>query len=494
VNLYQLGRDVPVFPIAKPLRKETMPEDLRTHISKLEEHGELKRVKVQVDWELELSHVTVVNERNEGPALLFEDIKACPDTSILMSALANPRRMALTLGKPVDTSICQLAQEWAEMTFKELTRAEEVKDGPAMENVIEGGDVDLNIFPAPRFFPLDGGRYIGTTVSIVTRDPESGKINVGTQRMQLLDEKSIGIQFMPGKTGDKILGKYRKQKKKMPATVFIGCDPLIFLAGSAMIGGATVYDSVGCIRGEPVEILTSDLTGLPFPSNAEFVMEGEVDPENFRAEGPFGEYTGYYTEELRREIKKPWVSVKRIMHRNNPILMATSTGRPVTDIHIIISFMRTATLWTELKRMMMPVKSVYMLPSSCGRFWAIVSITPRHAGDAQQVAAAVVASHTAGYGTKGIIIVDDDIEADNINDVLWALSVRYHPFRDTELIKRGRATTVDPSLTWDERLITSRIVMDATVPYEWEEKPVEIKLDEKMLEKVRQRWKEYGID
>lgn len=471
-----------------------MSEDLRTFIATLEENSELKRVGTQVDWDLELSHVTAVNERKGGPALLFENIKDCPDTSILMSAVANPRRMAAAVGKPMDYSICQLAKEWAEMDVKEVIKAEEVKDGPAMENVIDQKDVDLNRFPAPKFFPLDGGRYIGTTVSIVSRDPETGKMNVGTQRMQILDEKSTGVMFLPGKTGDKILGKYRKLKKKMPVTVFIGCDPLIFLAGSAMIGGATVYDSVGSIRGEPTPVIVSDLTGLPFPANAELVLEGEIDPNELRPEGPFGEYHGYYTEELRREIKKPCIRVNRILHRNDPILWATTLGRSVTDIHMILAFMRTATLWTELKRMMMPVKSVYMMPEACGRFWAIVSIKAKHAGHAQQVASAVFASHTAGYGTKGVIIVDDDIEADDLTGVFWALSTRYHPYRDTEIIKRGRSTTIDPSLTWEERHITSRIIMDATVPYEWEEKPVETKLDEKTLEKVKQRWKEYGLD
>lgn len=471
-----------------------MSGDLRTFIGKLEENNELRKIMAQVEWDLEISHVSSVNERRKGPALLFENVKDCEDTSILMSALATPRRMAVALGKPLNLSVCQLAKEWSEMSFKEVVKADEVKDGPAMENVVEGKDIDLTRFPAPKFFPLDGGRYIGTTVSIVTRDPESGKINVGTQRMQLHDEQSIGVYFMPGKTGDKIFGKYKKQKKNMPVTIFIGCDPLIFLAGSAMIGGATVYDSVGCIRGEPVEIITSDLTGLPFPANAELVMEGEIDPENLRKEGPFGEYTGYYTEEFRKEIKKPCVSIKRIMHRNNPILMATTLGRPVTDVNMILGFMRTATLWTELKRMMLPIKSVYMMPEACGRFWAIVSIKARHPGDAQQVAAGVLASHTAGYGTKGVIVVDHDIEADDLTGVFWALSTRYHPFRDTEIIKRGRSTSVDPSLTWEERMITSRIIMDATIPYEWEEKPVEIKLNENMLEKVKQRWDEYAID
>jgi 4-hydroxy-3-polyprenylbenzoate decarboxylase len=219
-----------------------------------------------------------------------------------------------------------------------------------------------------------------------------------------------------------------------------------------------------------------------------------VDPEDFRTEGPFGEYTGYYTEEFRKEIKKPWIAVQRILHRNNPVLMATTLGRSVTDVNMILGFMRTATLWSELKAMRLPVKSVYMMPEACGRFWAVVSIKPRHAGDAQQVASGVLATETAGYGTKGVIIVDEDIEADDLTGVFWALSTRFHPFRDTEILKRGRSTSVDPALGWEERMITSRIILDATTPFELEDKPVEIKLDEQMLSRVNERWKEYGID
>lgn len=470
-----------------------MAEDLRTFIERLETNDELHRVTAPVDCDLEISHVSAVNERKKGPALLFENVNGCPGTSILMSGMANAKRMAIALKKPQDYSLCRLAQEWTEMTFDKVTKAVEVDSGPALENILEGDQADLTRFPAPKFFPMDGGPYIGTTVSIVTEDPETGKINVGTQRMQLHDARSIGVYFMPGKTGEKTMLSYKKLGRKMPVTVFIGCDPLIFLAGSAMAKGASVFDKVGSIRGEPVEILKSDLTGLPFPANAELVIEGTVDPDDLHKEGPFGEYTGYYTEEFRKEIKKPWISVDRIMHRNNPILMATTLGRAVTDVNMILGFMRTASLWTELKMMRMPVKSVYMMPEACGRFWAVVSMKPRYAGHAQQVAAAVLASETAGYGTKGVILVDEDIEADDLTGVFWALSTRYHPLRDTEIVRRGRSTSVDPSLAWGERMITSRIIMDATVPYELEDKPVEITLDEQMLAQVGRRWEEYGL-
>ncbi len=469
--------------------------DLRDFIARCEAAGELKRVKAEVDWNLELSHVAKLVEEKGGPALLFENIKDY-NSPVFTGAFGTSRRLAIALGMPEDYSICDLAREWTKKTISELIPAQEVEDGPVTENVVEGDDVDLTMFPVPKFYPLDGGRYIGTAVFLVVRDPETGKINLGTYRMQMLDEKHCGVQILPGKRGDRILKKYKKMGKKMPAAAVIGCDPLLFLAGTLMQAGASEYDVVGSVRGEPAEIIVSDLTGLPIPASAEIVLEGEIDPDDLRPEGPFGEYTGYYTDELYQVKKKPCLAVKRILHRNNPILWATSVGRPVTDVHMLLSFTRTAALWSDLERMRIPgIQSVYVLPESAGRFWAIVSVKQMYPGHSAQVGNAVIATTTGSYGIKGVIVVDDDIAADDIPRVFWALAVRYNPLRDTEIIKRGRSTPLDPSLDPDSnKLITSRIIMDATIPYEWEKKPVEIKFDEATLAKVRERWKEYGID
>ena len=139
------------------------------------------------------------------------------------------------------------------------------------------------------------------------------------------------------------------------------------------------------------------------------------------------------------------------------------------------------------------IKSVCFLPQSAGRFWAIVSVKQMYPGHANQVGSAVISTTTGAYGVKGVIVVDDDIAADDLDRVFWALSVRYDPFRDTDIIKRGRGTPIDPSPREDP-LIISRIIMDATIPYELREKPIEIKLDEEVVKKVKSRWKEYGLD
>ncbi|MCB1661363.1 MAG: phenylphosphate carboxylase subunit beta [Pseudomonadales bacterium] len=470
--------------------------DLRDFINRCEEAGELKRITAEVDWNLELSHISKLTEERKGPALLFENIKGY-DSPVFTGAFATPSRLAMSMIMNPSNSLCDSAKEWMEKTIDELIPSKEVTDGPVLENIVTGDDVDMNIFPVPQFFPQDGGRYIGTATFLVIRDPETGKVNLGTYRMQMLDGKRCGVQILPGKRGMRILEKYKKMGKKMPAAAVIGCDPLMMMAGALQHEGAqSQYDIIGSVRGAPSEYMLAPMTGLPIPAAAEIVLEGEIDPDNFQPEGPFGEYTGYYTDELYKEIKKPCLEVKQILHRNKPILWATSVGRPVTDVHMLLSFTRTAMLWTDLAKMGIPgIQSVNVMPESAGRFWAVVSVKTMYPGHSSQVGNAVIATTTGSYGIKGVIVVDEDIEADDIQRVFWALACRYDPQRGTEMIKRGRSTPLDPALAPNEsKLITSRIILDATIPYEWDEKPVPISLDEETLAKVKSRWSEYGID
>jgi 4-hydroxy-3-polyprenylbenzoate decarboxylase len=280
--------------------------DLRYFIDQCEVAGELRRVSAEVDWNLEISHVSKLTEERKGPALLFENVKGY-STPVFTGAFATTKRLAIMLGLPANLSMCEAAREWMRKSISAegLIKAKEVKDGPVLENVLEGSQVDLNMFPVPKFFPLDGGRYIGTTVFVVLRDPETGETNLGTYRMQMLDEKSCGVQILPGKRGERIMKKYRKMGRKMPAAAVIGCDPLLFMAGTLMHKGASDFDITGTVRGMQAEYLAAPLTGLPVPAGAELVLEGEIDPENFRSEGPFAEYTGYYTDELHKPIPKP---------------------------------------------------------------------------------------------------------------------------------------------------------------------------------------------
>lgn len=469
--------------------------DLRDFVAQCEKVGQLKRVKAEVDWDLEISHVAKVVEEKSGPALLFEKVKGYT-SPVLTGAFGTTQRLAIILGKDPNLSMVQLTREWVNTAVKALTPAKEVKDGPIFENILEADKVNTFAFPSPKFYELDGGRYFGTAVFMVIQDPETGDINLGTYRMGILDEKSVGVQILKGKKADRIMKKYAKQGKKMPACAIIGGDPLHIFAGAATIKAKSGYDVVSSLRGKPVEIVKGQVTGLPIPAAAEIVLEGEIDPTQLRNEGPFGEYTGYYTEELIKPIPKPALDVKRIYYRNNPILWETSVGRPVGDQHILYAFTRNASLWTDLTKMEIPgIKSVYTLPEGSGRFIVVVSVQQMYPGHADQIGAAVFASNTGTYGTKMVIVVDDDIDADDLPRVWWALGTRYNPLRGTQIINRGRSTPLDPAIGADEnKFITSRIILDATIPFDWKVKPTEIALNQAMFDKVKAKWNEYGID
>ncbi len=466
--------------------------DLRDFLERLEAAGQLKRVKAEVDWNLELSHVAKINEELNGPALLFENVKGY-DSPVFISALSTTERLALALDMPTNWGISQLAREWVNRTQEELP-PRWVDTGPCKENIDTGKDVDLYKFPVPWFYEQDGGRFIGTFVSVITKDPDSDWINAGTYRMQLLDKKTTGIQIIKGKDADLHRQRYAELNQPMQIAAVIGYDPVLFLCSSTLFSpGQTEYNYVGALRNLPMEVVKGEYVDLPVPAQAEIVLEGDLWPEKLKDEGPFGEYTGYYSG--KGVVPRHYIDVKAVTYRKNPIFHATTVGRPITDTHMIQSMNRTATLWGQLERMgLRGIQSVYIPPASCGRFMVVVSVKQMYPGHSSHVGNAVISTSTGAYGVKVVIVVDDDIPADDMDRVFWALSTRYQPERDSEIIKRGRSTPLDPSLPIDARWITSRIIIDATTPYEWEEKPPVIDLSKDAVETVKKRWKEYGFE
>lgn len=476
-----------------------MINDLRDFIDGCEKIGELKRINAEVDWNLELSHVCKHNEaRGGGKALLFENIKEVRNASVLGSALTTEKRLAIALGMPDTHTLCQLAEEWVALTSKDRIPPVKVSEGPVMENVMEGEGVDLLSLPVPRFAPEDGGRYIGTAVSVVTEDPDDGWTNVGTYRIQLLDRNRTAMQIHHGKHADLMLDRYRELGKPMPAAAVIGSAPILFLISSSTAPwGVCEYDLAGAIRGEPLEVIKSDLTGLMIPARAEIVLEGEINPDRgtYSKEGPFGEYTGYYSAKGGKEYLEPVFVVKRILHRNNPIFWITTTGQPITDIHMLGALQITASIWSDLRDMRIPgIQSVYSLPEGCGRLTAVVSVKQRYPGHTTQVAHAVAGSTSGHYRLKNIIIVDDDIPADDIQKVWWAISTRLEARRGVHILQGTRGGPLDPAVYIADRDVGSKLILDATIPFHWDRKPLLTRMDDETVKKVKKRWAEYGFE
>ncbi len=464
-------------------------KNMRDFISKAESEGILKRIKAEVDWDLELSHIAKLNEEEKGPALLFENVKGY-DTPIITSVCTTTERLALIMGQPKESTLVDLYNEWARLG-ENLTppRWVDAADAPCKENILMGDEVDLFKFPVPKFYPLDGGRFYGTAHFIVTKDPESGWINLGTYRSQLLEKNKIGTQFIKGKHADIMLKKYQAMGKPMPVASIVGCDPLLFILGAARVSAfVSEYDVAGALRGEAVEVVKGETVDLPIPAHAEIVVEGEVDADKFMDEGPFGEYTGYYSG--AGTDPRNFIDVKCVTHRNNPIFWGTTVGRAVTDTHMTMALSYGANLWQQLLAMKIPgLKAVYCPPEGSGRFMAIISIKQMYPGHADQVLTAAISTEMGAYGLKTVFVVDEDIHPWDISRVLYALSFRFQP-NLCQSINRGRSTPLDPSLPISAREITGRLLMDATIPYDWKEKPIPIELDPEVVKRVKARWSE----
>ncbi len=465
-------------------------KDIRDFIEQAEAEGMLQRIKAEVDWDLELSHIAKLNEEKKGPALLFENVKDY-NSPVITSVCTTTERLSLIMGMPRKSTLVDIMRKWVDKHENKIP-PKWVDSGPCKENIMMGDDVDLFNFPAPKYYPLDGGRFFGTAHFVITRDPDTDWVNLGTYRLQLLDKNHLGTMFIKGKHSDIMLKKYQALKKPMPVAVVVGCDPLLFLMGAARLSAfESEYDFAGSIRGEGIEVIKAETNDLPVPATAEIVVEGEVDADKFMEEGPFGEYTGYYSGV--GTDPRNFIDVKCITHRNNPIFWGTTVGRAVTDTHMTMALTYGATLWQQLVAMKIPgIKAVYCPPEGSGRFLAIISMKQMYPGHADQVLTAAISTEMGAYGLKTVIVVDDDIDPWDIPRVMYALSFRFQPNR-SQVIKRGRSTPLDPSLPISEREITGRLLLDATIPYDWKEKPIPIELDPEIVKKVEARWSELGL-
>ena len=259
-------------------------KDMRDFIREAEEAGMLHRIKAEVDWDLELSHIAKMNEEKLGPALLFENVKGY-DSPVITSVCTTTQRLALIMGEPEESTLVDLMRVWVDKK-EDMVAPKWVETGPCKENKMMGDEVDLFKFPAPKFYPLDGGRYFGTAHFVVTKDPDSGWVNIGTYRLQLLDKNHLGTQFIKGKHSDIMLKKYQALKKPMPVVAVVGCDPLLFLMGAARLSAfESEFDLAGAIRGGPIEIVKAETSDLPVPATAEIVVEGRVCAPSSQGQG-----------------------------------------------------------------------------------------------------------------------------------------------------------------------------------------------------------------
>jgi hypothetical protein len=334
--------------------KESHPMDLRYFINQCEAANELKRVSAEVDWNLEISHVSKLTEEKKGPALLFENVKGY-SSPVFTGAFATTKRLAIMLGLPHHLSMCESAQAWMKKTITSegLIKAKEVKDGPVLENIIRRQGRPQHV-PGAEVLParrrtLHRHHGVRRAARPGDRRDQPRHLPHADARRQDLRRADPARQARRAhheevrQAGQENAG--RRRDRLRPADLH-----------------GRHADAQGRQRlrhhrhgARPARRIPHGAADRPAdPAGAEIVLEGEIDPNNFRPEGPFAEYTGYYTDELHKPINKPALEVKQILHRNNPVLWATGQGRPVTDVHMLLAFTRTATLWTELEKMKIP--------------------------------------------------------------------------------------------------------------------------------------------
>ncbi len=466
-------------------------QDLRDWIQIAEEMGELKTLK-GCDWNLEIGAITeIVAHKEDGPAVLFEDIKGYPKGyRVLSNSLSSRKRLALTLGLPSGETKMDFVKIWKD-NYKSIkpVPAKFVKKSALFENVYKDGDIDMFKFPTPLWHDKDGGRYIGTGSVDITRDPDEGWVNYGTYRVMIHDKNKVGFYISPGKHGRIQREKYAASGKPFKIAMSFGHDPLTFLAGSIEVPyGVPEYEFIGGLRGEPFEMVEGEYSGLPIPANAEIVIEGDVHFDNPKVEGPFGEWTGYYASSSRPE---PVIRVENIYYRNEPILCCARPGRPPSDYSIAKCMVKAALIWEQVEKCGVPdVRGVWCHEAGGGRLFNIISIKQRYPGHARQAMLAASQVHAGAYLGRYVIVVDDDIDPTNTFDVIWALASRSDPVESIEILRRCWSGPLDPRIQPGKKGFNSRAVIDACRPFEWmKDFPPVAESSPELKEKIYNKWK-----
>ncbi|MBI4334709.1 MAG: UbiD family decarboxylase [Chloroflexi bacterium] len=474
-----------------------MAESLREWLDQVEKMGELEKVN-GADWKLEIGCLTAINwSRRKSPALLFDNIKGYPaGLRVVTSSTGTPSLVGLTLnlpggysGLPLVHMVAEKLSQWE----KDLGyyRPKVVSTGPVQENILSGDAIDLLKFPVPLWHEEDGGRYIGTGDAVITRDMDTGQVNLGTYRVMVHDRKTLGIYMAPARHGENHILKYHSRGLPAPIAVSIGHHPLVFRMACFELPPGSEYENIGAIAREPVEVIQEETTGLPIPANSEAVLVGWSPPGKKRLEGPFGEFTGYYAS---GEVMSPIIEVERIYHRNDPIILGSPPGRPPSDSNYYQCLMCSANLHNDLVKAGVPdLVGVFFHEMALQQF-ITVAIKQRYAGHARQTA--LLASQLARGGSMNryVMVVDEDIDPTNNNDVMWALSTRSDPEKDIDILRRTRSTPLDPIMRKPaEAYFNSRAIIDACKPYEWKDQfPKPVDFDPALARSLKEKFKTFA--
>jgi 4-hydroxy-3-polyprenylbenzoate decarboxylase len=449
--------------------------DIRDFIEFARSHNEVQVVK-GADAKLEIGAITeLLAQKPNPPLVVFDEIPGFkPGYRVAANLFNNPLRTAAVLGLKEGLKGVELVKAWKDSSanFKSI-KAREVSDGPVNENVMKGDKINILEFPAPMWHEGDGGNYIGTGCSVITKHPDEGWVNVGTYRVMTTDKKDkLSIMIVGGKHGDLNRKLYFEKGKNCPIVISFGQEPTFFVLGGYPVvpGGIPFFDFVSGVRGEPVEYLVGE-SGLPIPATAELVIEGELLPESAESvmEGPFGEWPGYVTGAR----PQPIIKISEIRYRNNPIVHGSPPLKPPLPEALGYNITTSAALWREMEQHIPELRGVWCAneggTGGTPGYWVVISIRQRYPGHAKHAALAACGCRAGAYAGRYIIVVDEDIDPSNLGDVVWAIATRCDPGRGIDIIRDCWDSPCDPLVFGERRMkgdITdTRAIINACRPY-----------------------------
>jgi 4-hydroxy-3-polyprenylbenzoate decarboxylase len=484
--------------------------DLREFIAFLEQRGELVRIKQEVDPNLEMTEISDRTLRAKGPALLFENPKGY-DTPVLCNLFGTPDRVAMGMGqenvsalRDVGTLLAFLKEPeppkglrdlWEKRhDFKQVLNmpVKQIKNPPCQEIVIEGDDVDLDKLPIQTCWPGDKAPLV-TWALAITRGPEKERQNLGIYRMQKIGKNKLIMRWLAHRGGALDYREFQKRfpGKPYPVAIALGADPATTLGAVTPVPDTlSEYAFAGLLRGEKTQVAKCLGNDLQVPATAEFILEGFLHPGEEAEEGPFGDHTGYYNE----VESFPVFTIDRITHRKDPIYHSTYTGRP-PDEPAVLGVALNEVFVPILQKQFPEIVDFYLPPEGCSYRMAIVSMKKQYPGHAKRVMMGVWSFLRQFMYTKFVIVTDDDIDVRNWEDVVWAMTTRMDPIRDTMMVENTPIDYLDFASPVSG--LGSKMGMDATnkmpgeTDREWGEPIV---MDEAVKQRVDEMWEELGIN
>ena len=485
-------------------------QDLREFISELEKQGELKRISTLVDANLEITEICRRTLDKQGPALLFENVKGS-DIPVLANLFGTTRRVAMAMGQEDLASLRELGKLLAELKQPEPPKGlkdaieklpvlkqvlnmpvKSVKKGQCQEVVIEGDEVDLSKLPIQTCWPKDAAPLVTWGLTI-TKGPLKKRQNLGIYRQQVIGKNKLIMRWLSHRGGALDFKDWCEKYpgKPYPVAVALGADPATTLAAVTPIPDSlSEYAFAGLLRGKKTKVCSCIGNDLQVPENAEIILEGVLNPGEMAEEGPFGDHTGYYNE----VESFPVFTVERITHRKNPIYHSTYTGKPI-DEPAVLGVALNEVFVPLLQQQFPEITDFYLPPEACSYRMAIVSMKKQYPGHAKRVMMGVWSFLRQFMYTKFVIVVDDDIDVKNWKEVIWAISTRVDPTRDTTLIDNTPIDYLDFASPVSG--LGSKMGIDATnklpgeTDREWGES---ITMDQSVIDKIDSIWDELSID